>query len=102
MSKFRKRASLKPELARRYNGEEFALPLPIEEKVIELFGFCSSMTHQVRCHKYLDERSILRDANTPATLAAVRDLAGRAYNMGRSDMANELKAKQSGEEGERL
>lgn len=75
---------------RRLNGCEFRIPPKIEDDVHKLFKFEKGARHQDRCHDYCEKRKILRDFNTPATLAAVRDLAGRAYNSGRVDMANEI------------
>lgn len=75
--------------ANRMDGMEFAIPDSLEDEIQGIFDFNQNLTHQQRAHDYLKRRRIVRHWNIPATMAAVRDLVGRAYNLGMSEMGNQ-------------
>lgn len=58
--------------------------------VASVFAYSEAQTYQTRAHGYLREHEVSRTCDDTAVQAAVTDMARRAYECGKSDMAAEI------------
>ena len=56
--------------------------------VESVFAYSEAQTYQTRAHGYLRENEVSRTCDDTAVQAAVTDMARRAYECGKSDMAS--------------